>query len=215
MFKPVFNRVSVLKTLFLIAALGVVGIAYAQLNDKQYTETREAMTVSTGDKIEVVELFWFGCGHCFALEPTLKSWLKRKPENAEFVKVPAIFTSNSWEFHGKAFYTMQALDVPSEAYDAFFNQIHVNRKNVGNLAQLSDFLAAYDKSAEDVESAFNSFAVDSQVRAAKKLTRQSGITGVPAMVVDGKYLTSQRMAGSSDQMFKVVDQLVEKAAGER
>lgn len=197
------------------ALIAVAGCSQAQDLAGKYEAVASEMTVSSGDKIEVVELFWFGCGHCFALEPTVKDWLKNnKPENAEFKKVPALFSAR-WEFHGQAFYTMQALNVPAEAYDTFFSRIHIERKGVNTLSGLVDFLAAYDKNKQQVEDAFNSFVVDSQMRNAKKITRASGARGVPAMIVDGKYRTSQQLSGGSTQMFEVVNQLVEKAAAER
>lgn len=184
------------------------------IDDTKYKPVREAMTVTTGDKIEVAELFWFGCGHCYSLEPALKAWKKDMPANAEFKKVPAIFSAR-WEFHGQAFYAMQALRVPEEAYDKFFSNIHVDRQPLNNLGQLTTFLKAYGKSEEDVNSAFNSFDVNNKLRAAKKITRQSGANGVPAIVVDGKYLTSQQLSGGTSQMFNIVDQLIGKAAAER
>ena len=191
------------------------GETIAQTVDtSKYQETREPITVTTGDKIEVTELFWFGCSHCFALEPALKEWKKNIPANAEFKKVPAIF-SKQWEFHGQAFYTMQALDAPEVAYDEFFNAIHLKRNPLNSMGRLVAFLEDYDFTEEQVESAFNSFDVNNKMRAAKKITRQSGANGVPALVVDGKYLTSQRLSGGTAQMFKVVDQLVGKAAKER
>ena len=204
------------RLMILIAALSLSGGAFAQeVDSSKYENVTEQLTVSTGEKIEVLELFWFGCGHCFALEPGIKNWLQDKPENVEFVKMPAIFTSNLWEFHGKAFYTMKALDAPAEAYDEFFNHLHVKRLTISNVKQLSSFLLAYGKSEDEVTAAFNSFAVDNQVRAAKKATRQAGATGVPTIVVDGKYRTSQSIAGSTDEMFTVINQLTEKAAAER
>jgi len=217
------------KTLKLSAViLAVVGIALAvthsnakddhntasKLNAASFKPVNSQFKVSTGDKIEVAELFWFGCGHCFALEPSLKKWKKTMPANAKFVKVPAIFSSR-WEFHGRAFYTMEALNVPEEAYDAFFHSIHIKRKQINNLDALVKFLAPFEKSEEEITSAFNSFVVDSKVRTAAKISRQSGATGVPAIVVDGKYLTTQGMANGVNGMFKTVDLLVEKAAAER
>ena len=185
------------------------------VDPSKYQNVPQQITPSTGDKVEVMELFWFGCGHCFALEPGIKNWKSSKPANAEFVKVPAIFTSNLWEFHGKAFYTMKALGLPDEAYDNFFNHLHIKRRGISDLDQLAEFISQYGKSADEVSSAFNSFDVDNKVRMAKKITRQSGTRGVPAIVVDGKYLTNQRLAGSTDQMFQVVNQLVNKSAAER
>ncbi len=212
------------KTLKLSASLiAVIGVVFAitqsnaqTLDQSTYKPVASQFKVSTGDKVEVAELFWFGCGHCFALEPSLKQWKANGiPDNATFVKVPAIF-SKRWEFHGKAFYTMQSLNVPEQAYDALFQSIHVKRKPVNNIDALVKLLAAYDKTEEQVTAAFNSFEVDSKVRAAAKISRQSGATGVPTIVVDGKYMTSQGMnSNSTAQLFSTVNQLVEKAAAER
>lgn len=184
------------------------------VDESKYQPVGQQITVTTGDKIEVAELFWFGCGHCYSLEPALKEWKKTKPANVEFKKVPAIFSSN-WEFHGKAFYTMEALGVPQKAYDDFFRALHVERRNISTLSQLSNHLKQFGKTEQQVAAAFNSFDVDNKLRAAKKITRQSGARGVPAIIVDGKYLTSQTISGGTQQMFSIVDQLVGKAAAER
>ena len=191
------------------------GETFAQVVDSsKYKPVREEMTITTGSKVEVAELFWFGCGHCFALEPAIKEWKKNIPANAEFKKVPAIFSAR-WEFHGQAFYTMQSLGAPEEAYDEFFSTIHIKRAPLNNMGQLVSFLAKFNFTEEQVNSAFNSFDVNNKMRAAKKITRQSGATGVPAIVVDGKYLTSQQLAGGTGELFQVVNQLIGKAASER
>ncbi|MEO0369632.1 MAG: thiol:disulfide interchange protein DsbA/DsbL [Pseudomonadota bacterium] len=164
--------------------------------------------------MEVAELFWYGCGHCYSLEPVLKRWLENKPDNAEFVKVPAIF-SKRWEFHAKAHYTMNTLQVEQVVYDSFFQRIHVQRRGINSLSELKSFLEDFEFTAEQVESAFNSFEVDSNLRNAMRITRASGASGVPSIIVDGKYLTSAAQAGGAPQMFSVVNKLVEKAAAER
>ena len=110
---------------------------------------------------------------------------------------------------------MQTLEVPSEAYDKFFSRIHVDRKGVNTLKGLVEFLAAYDKTEQEVEDTFNSFAVDTQMRNARKISQASGARGVPALIVDGKYRTSQQLSGGPTQIFDVVNQLVDKAAAER
>lgn len=189
-------------------------ISAQTLNDNQYTVLNAPIDVSTGDKIEVAELFWYGCAHCFALEPYVKDWQKDMPENAEFIKVPAIF-SKRWEFHGKAYYTMEQLGVLEQANDAFFHQIHVMRKQINDLDALIAFLAKYEKTADEVTAAFNSFSVDSKLRAAKIITAKSTASGVPAILVDGKFHTSVSLAGSANALFDVVDLLVDKAASER
>ncbi|MFT4630502.1 MAG: thiol:disulfide interchange protein DsbA [Arenicella sp.] len=188
--------------------------AQTPLSDANYTLLNAPLDVSTGDKIEVAELFWYGCGHCFSLEPQVNAWKKDLAENVVFVKVPAIF-SKRWEFHGKAFYTMEALGVLEEANDAFFHRIHVEVKPVSDLDGLIKFMEAYGKTPEEVTSAFNSFAVDTKLRNAKMITAKSTATGVPAFLVDGKYHTSVSLAGSTTNLFNVIDQLVSKAATER
>ena len=206
--------------LVLAGWLGYQSIATAQLlndeplNESQYALISDPFSVSTGDKIEVVELFWFGCGHCFTLEPHIKAWLNDKPENAEFVKVPALF-SKRWEFHGQAFYTMKALNMPDQTYDEFFRAIHQKRQRINTLEALTKFLGDFDKTPQEVESAFHSFDVDTKMRFARKITRASGATGVPAILVDGKYRTSQGQAGGVENLFEVVNSLVAKAADER
>lgn len=201
----------------LIAAvlMACQGETVAQTVDSsQFQDVKNPMKPSTGDKVEVVEMFWYGCGHCYALEPSVKKWQANKPENAELVRVPALF-SKRWEFHGQAYYTMEALGVLEQAHEKFFEEIHMRRKQINNLSQLIDFLARFDKGADEVKDAFNSFGVDSKMRAARKITRDSGATGVPTLLVDGKYMTTETLTGGPVQLFNVIDQLVEKAAAER
>ena len=204
--------------LFTIGASVLVAsqsISAQTLDSSKYQDTREPISTTTGEKIEVTELFWFGCGHCYALEPALDEWKENSiPENAEFKKVPALF-SKRWEFHGQAFYTMKALNVPETAYGRFFRAIHQKKNPMNTMGRLVTFLERYELTQEQVESAFNSFDVNTKMRAAKKITLQSGATGVPAIIVDGKYLTSQQLGGGTSQMFEVVNELVGKAAEER
>lgn len=215
LFSNLKTSITSIQWAFALSTLLVCQIASAQeLDESKYTVLDTPISVSTGDQIEVTELFWYGCGHCFALEPFVKSWLEKKPENAEFVKTPAIFSSG-WAFHGQAYYTMEALGVIEEANDAFFHQIHVLRKPISNLDALVKFLANYEKSEEEVTDAYNSFAVDTKLRNATKITRQSTAKGVPAILVDGKYHTSVSLAGGQAELFSVIDQLVKKAAAER
>lgn len=187
----------------------------AQPQEKpKYSILENPLPVTTGDKIEVAELFWYGCGHCYALEPYVKTWLENKPDNAEFIKIPAIFSQN-WAFHGQAYYTMEALDVLEEANDAYFNQIHVERNKINDLSGLVEFLNAYNKTEAEVTQAFNSVEVETKLRNAGTTTKASTARGVPAIVVDGKYLTSVGAAGGQEALFELVDELIEKAASER
>jgi len=110
---------------------------------------------------------------------------------------------------------MEALGVLDEANEAFFHQIHVTRKPINDMKAFTTFLTKYNKTPQEVESAFNSFAVDTKLRNAKKITGLSTARGVPAILVDGKYHTSVSLAGGQGELFDVIDKLVEKSASER
>jgi protein dithiol oxidoreductase (disulfide-forming) len=211
------NRTSLILTglLSLFTASTFFTSANAQfVEGEHYERISEAQPVRTGEKIEVREMFWYGCPHCYSLEPHVQRWKSTIPENAEFVMQPAVFSAN-WEFHARAFYTFDTLGVTDKAHGAFFDQIHRQRRNFNSLDDLQDFLADYDIDANDVKNAFDSFVVDSQLGNARVNSMKYEIRGVPAMIVDGKYRTSTTMAGSESGIFNVVEFLIEKAASER
>lgn len=167
--------------------------------------------VSTVDpgKIEVVELFWYGCPHCYRLEPELKAWLKNKPDNVVFVRVPAVFRP-LWGFHAKVYYTAEVLGVLDQVNGAMFEAMQVQRRKMASVEEVKALFAKYGVSSEKFDNAFNSFAVDAKVRRATDLTRRYGIEGVPALVINGKYVTDGVMAHGHSGMFKVTDYLIKK-----
>ena len=210
---------SIKTILILLSFIAGISTASAQGLDKaKYRELSSKLTSDTNDEVEVIEFFWYGCGHCFALEPRLAAWLPTLPKNARFVKVPAMFSSR-WEFHAKAFYTMEVLGVLKEASNAFFKQIHIQRKGINDLSALNQFLSEYELTPEQVAQAFNSFTVDTKLRYARKVSRESVELGAPAevpgFVIGGKYFTNGSMSGSVDELFEVADGLIEKAAQEQ
>ncbi len=203
--------------LFLIGAVAVSSLparAQQYVAGQHYTVLDKPLTTSTGDKIEVMELFWYGCPHCYAFEPQIENWVKNMPENAEFIRVPAVFGRN-WEFHARAYYTFEILGVLDQVHGDFFDAIHKDRKQINSVSALADFLEDYGVSEDDVEAAFKSFATDNFMRRALALARDSQARGVPAIVVDGKYLSGITEAGSQKALLDVVDYLVARAASER
>ena len=163
-------------------------------------------------KIEVVELFWYGCPHCFRLEPDLKKWLKNKPKNVEFIRIPAIF-NKTWELHAKAYYTAEFLGVLDKIHKPFFDAIHLKKQRLNTAAAVKKFFLQHGVSEKDFDGVFNSFGVDAKVRRAKELSRQYGISGVPALVVNGKYLTDGPMAGGRKGMIEVLNYLIKMESG--
>jgi thiol:disulfide interchange protein DsbA len=203
-----------MKLLRLLPLLGLLLIPFSNTL-AQYTEgveyERLASPVPTEDasKVEVVELFWYGCPHCYRLEPYLNKWLKTKPANVVFIRVPAVFRP-LWAFHAKVYYTAEVLGVLDKVHEPMFDAMHVQRRKMDTVPEVKALFAKYGVTSEQFDNAFNSFAVDAKVRRATDLTRRYGIEGVPALVINGKYLTDGVMAHGHDGMLRVTDYLISK-----
>lgn len=177
---------------------------------QHYQEVKPAVATSTAaDKVEVLELFWYGCPHCYAFEPQLQAWLKNKADYIEFVRVPAVFAQN-WEVQARAFYAAQQLGVLDKLNGPVFDAIHKEGRKLGSQEEVTQFFADKGVSAEDFKTAYNSFDVDTKTRRAIALTREYGITGVPALIVNGKYRSSAQEAGDFATLLKLVDYLAAK-----
>ncbi|MDX1811396.1 MAG: thiol:disulfide interchange protein DsbA/DsbL [Gammaproteobacteria bacterium] len=176
----------------------------------QYERIVPAQPTSTHNKVEVLEVFWYGCPHCFRFEPYVERWLRKKPKNAQFVRLPGVFRP-SWENHARAFYTEELLGIHDKIHKALFNAIHLQKKKLNTEEALAEFFsekAGIDK-AEFIKT-FRSFAVETRLRRAKTMANRYGIDGVPAIIVNGKYRVSARTAGSNAEMLKVINFLVDK-----
>jgi len=181
--------------------------AYTQGQD--YIELSNPQPTSSGDKIEVVELFWYGCPHCYHLDPFLEDWVASKPDDVEFVRMPAIL-GKRWGLLAKGYYTAELLGVVDKIHPALFEAIHEDKKKINDEAALQDFFVAHGVSAEDFKNTFNSFAVNVKANNARQMTRRYAITGVPTIIVNGKYSTSPGLARSNEGVIKVMNYLVEK-----
>ncbi len=166
------------------------------------------------DKVEVVEVFSYMCVHCFNFDPYVEAWKGIQEEDVAFRRVPASFSAD-WELLAQAFYTAQTLGVTDQVHTPIFEGLHNKGKDLRKSAGLAQvFEDAADVSEEDFNTAYNSFSVRSRVQQAKALTRAYKVTGVPTLVVNGKYVVDGRMAGGNVAMLQVVDFLVaqERAA---
>ena len=176
---------------------------------EQYKALAQPQATASADKIEVVELFWYGCPHCYYLEPVIGNWLKNKPDDVEFVRMPAI-VGPPWELLAKAYYTAEFLGVMDTVHYALFDAIHKDKKKVVDEAAVQAIFEAQGVSAEDFRNTFNSFAVAVKVNNARMMTKRYAISGVPTIIINGKYNTSGSLAGSNENILKVVDYLVEQ-----
>ncbi|MBE0437040.1 MAG: thiol:disulfide interchange protein DsbA/DsbL [Methylomicrobium sp.] len=161
------------------------------------------------DKVEVIEFFWYGCPHCYHLEPHLNKWLKTKPDNVDFIRQPAIFSS-LWEKHAKAYFTAEALGIADKVHAAFFDAIQNKKQKLESEDQLLKFFSEHGVTEVDFRNAYNSFPVDYKVRQAKTMAARYGVNGVPALIINGKYRTSGSLAKTQQNMIEVMNRLIEK-----
>jgi thiol:disulfide interchange protein DsbA len=161
------------------------------------------------NKIEVVELFWYGCPHCYKFNPLVHAWAKTQPELVDFWLSPAVF-GKDWKTHAQAFYALEALGVQEEMHQPFFDALVKERKRLKNEDQLAEFFASLGVKEKDFRKAFNSFSIKSKVDQADARGKSYRATGVPAMIVNGKYRVSSSTAGSNAAMLEVVDYLIAK-----
>ena len=180
------------------------GVNYKLLQPAQPT------SVAPG-KVEVVEVFWYACGHCYLLEPRLEAWNRNgRPANAELVRLPATW-NNVLKTHARVFYTMELLG-KHELNPEIWREINVKGNRLDTPEKIEAFFTSRGVSKADFQRAFASFAMDSKVAKAEDLNRRYKITGTPTIVVNGKYVTDVSMAGSEEKLFEVVNALVAKEA---
>ena len=196
-----------------LAGASLLGMSAVQADDieagKQYVELSSPVPVAVPGKIEVVELFWYGCPHCYQFEPTLNPWAEKLPEDVNFVRIPAMF-GGLWNVHGQLFITLESMKVEHQVHKAVFDAIHKEGKKLATPEEMAEFLAGQGVDKDAFLKAYNSFAVKGQMEKAKKLAMAYQITGVPTLVVNGKYRFDISSSGGPEQTLKVAEHLIEK-----
>lgn len=195
----------------LVAAslFGMAGHATAEEPKAPFVELSNPVPVAVPGKIEVVELFWYGCPHCYAFEPVINPWVEKLPSDVNFVRIPAMF-GGPWDAHGQMFLTLETMGVEHDVHAAVFNAIQNEKKRLTDPEDMAEFLATQGVDKEKFLATFNSFAIKGQITKAKDLAKKYGITGVPTMVVNGKYRFDIGSAGGANQALQLADQLIAK-----
>lgn len=158
-------------------------------------------------KVEVVEVFWYGCGHCFALEPAIESWKgKDKPAYAEFVRVPAMW-NDATRMHARVFFTAELLGKLEQLHTPIFREINVKGNQLNTVEKITAFFKEHGVSTDEFQKAFSSFAVENKLQRADFLNRRYRIESVPTVIVNGKYKTDVTMAGGEPQLFGLIGEL--------
>jgi thiol:disulfide interchange protein DsbA len=197
------------------AAFGAATVAAQQVAappfeaGKHYVVLTPPQPTSTGaGKVEVTEIFMFGCPGCFAFEPYIQAWLEQKPDYINFVRVPAQWSSHPESMiHARAYYTAEALGKLGEIEEDFFNEVHKNGNLLDTEPKLIAFFTAHGVDEAAFKSTFNSFAVNAKLKRADELVQRYRVQSTPTVMVNGKYQTVGRMAGSVEAWFAIIEDL--------
>ncbi len=156
-------------------------------------------------KVDVTEIFWYGCPHCYNLEPTIAQYLKQKPENVTFNLVPAML-SPRWNFHAKLHFVGQMLDPEGKdnVHEKVFVAMHKQRRRIDNDDQLRRFFKSLGYEKSEVDAAMKSEELQQKLDFARETTAKSGLDSVPTIIVGGKYLTSPSML-SGENLIEVIN----------
>lgn len=170
-----------------------------------------AIPVRTADqeKIEVNEVFWYGCPHCYHFEVPLEAWVKKLPDDVDFERTPAIWRE-SMDPHARAYYMAKQLKVLDTMHSIIFKAMQEEKKGLVNENEVVALFTAHGINEDAARKAYNSFSVQSLTKQGDARVRGYGITGTPEMVINGKYRISAHDAGSQEAMLDVATFLIEK-----
>ncbi|MFQ3788823.1 thiol:disulfide interchange protein DsbA/DsbL [Halomonas sp. A29] len=200
-----------------VAGLGLVTLAAADnlVEGQHYEKLPEPIETRAGEgQVEVTEVFWYGCPHCYNLQSSVTDWYETLGEDVEVVHMPATM-GGEWNTHAAMFYAAEELGVREEAHADIFHAIHEEGQRLTDPASIARFLSQYDVSEEEARQALDAFAVKAQVNKAHARMRAMRLMGVPALVVDGRYLVTPSSAGSLENMPQIADALIERVRQER
>ena len=179
-----------------------------------YNRLVPAQPTSAGpDQVEVLEVFWYGCSHCNALDPLVEAWRKHKAGYIKFARVPVMWDNDIHRSHARLFYTMEDLGKLDQLHASTFKEIHVN----GNMLAAQDpatsekmqleFLKKFGVTDDQFKKSYHSFNVETNLQKAEQITLRYGVLGVPTFIVNGKYVMDVGMAGGQDKILAEIDAL--------
>jgi thiol:disulfide interchange protein DsbA len=201
-----------LRTLTSLAAgllLAAAGAAFAQMPFKVISPAQP----TDSDKIEVLEFFWYGCPHCFHIEPVVAAWEKGLPKDVAFKRVPG--TLGNWEILAKMFYTVQAMGLQDQLHTKIFEAIHKDRVNLSNTKIRDEWLAKQGVDVKKYNEVEKSFSVTTSLQRAKQLQENYKVDGVPVFFVNGKFMANGESAGSYERLMPAVDSAIAIARRDR
>ncbi len=176
-----------------------LGVHYQRLSPTQPTS-------SNPDQVEVAEVFWYGCPHCYHFDPLLEAWRAKQPDYVNFIRIPAVWNP-LLQLHARAFYTAEALGKGAEMHSEFFREIHERGNSLDSEEKLQEFFGRFGVDAAAFKTAFDSFAVHTKLQRADELNRRYRIGSVPTLIVNGKYTTEGSQTGSYEELLELATEL--------
>jgi len=174
-----------------------------------YVVIDKPVETQTGDKVEVRELFWYYCSHCYNLEPYIHAMEATLTDEAIFVRQPSVL-GDGWINGAIFYYVLKDLGELDRLHTPLFDAIHKHGMKFHSQDEFVNWLSDNGVDKGKANTIFASFSVESNVRKAIADTRKYQSRGVPTLVVNGKYWVDAMHAGSIEGIFRVVDYLIEK-----
>ena len=210
---PAHLAAAALAALLAVLPLGAAAQPAPQ-SGRDYSELSPVQPVSTGERVEVIEFFYYGCPVCYEAQPHIAKWLMRSGPGIAMVRVPAAFTDSSDSF-ARTFYTLSAMNQIARLHWPVYDNHHFDGKQLNEEKNITDWVASNGVDRAKFSELWNSDEIKARVESAKKALDTYQVKGVPTFIIDGKYVTSAKQAGGTKEMMRVVEYLVERAGAER
>jgi thiol:disulfide interchange protein DsbA len=206
-------RKAILPLLALFA--GCIAVpAHAELTaGKEFLVLAPAQPVESGDKIEVIEFFSYGCPYCNEALPLIAKWLPGLPADVHYRRVPVV-RPDKWAPYARTYYTLEKLD-KLKLHRHVFDTIHVDGLTLTDEKTMFDWAQRNYINRDKFIEIYKSPEIAAKVAKAEEMTESYTISRIPAFVIDGKYITTSGMAGGLDALLPTVDKLIERARAER
>ena len=200
-------------SVFIAAFTFATGAAWAQ-PAPAFTLLNPPQPTDGGGKIEVIEFFWYGCPHCYAIEPAVSAWLKTAPKDVVFKRVPA-YPSDAWGAMAVMYYTLEAMGLLDQYHAKVFDAMHKQNLNLANKTKRDEWLKANGIDPAKYAEVEKSFTVNTKIARARQMTQSYKVDTVPRFFVNGKYVISAESAGGNDKIFPTIDQVIAAARKEK
>ncbi len=196
-----------------VLLLGGSALAKSFQEGVQYVPIQPQPAMASGDEVEVIEFFWYGCPHCSEFEPVVKAWAARQPEQVRFMQMP-VFFGGAADMHAQVYYALESIGELERLHKPLFDAIHVAKRKLRSRAEVDEFLRENGVDMDKFGAAMGSFAVAAKANRARALMRRYGIRSVPAIVIDGRYRSGTGFS-SYQEITEVVDHVVAKVMAQR